>query len=115
MSTNPSAVHRLNVHTSAFEPLPQFGGAQAILYRSPDGTRVAGSFRESGAHTVTLTYDEFLFVVAGTVAVTVDGGERQELGIGDALYLTQGATVAFEMSDDFQDVAVLISDQPIEF
>lgn len=114
MSSEPD-IHALNVHTAEFEPLPEFGGAQAILYRSPDGTRIAGSFRESGAHTVTLTYDEFLFVVAGAVTVTVNGGTRRELGVGDALYLRQGQTVGFEMTDDFQDVAVLISDAPISF
>ena len=115
MSSDDAEVHHLNVHTSDFEPLPQFGGAQAILYESPDGTRIAGSFRESGKHTALLTYDEFLYVISGTVAVTVNGGERQEFGVGDALYLRQGQTVDFEMSDDFQDVAVLISDEAISF
>ena len=115
MSLDDLEVPRLNVFTSEFEPLPQFGGAQALLYRSPDGKRVAGSFQESGSHTMTLTYDEFLYVVAGSVAVTVEGAGRQEYGVGDALYLRQGQSVTFEMSDDFQDVAVLISDEPIDF
>ena len=79
MSPDDIHIHALNVHTSDFEPLPQFGGAQAILYQSPDGRRIAGSFRESGEHTVTLTYDEFLYVVAGSVAIAVDGGQRCSL------------------------------------
>ena len=110
-----TAVPRLNVHTTEFEPMPEFGGSQAVLYRSPDGTRIAGSFHESGSHTLTMEYDEFLYIVAGHLVVTIRGGDRHEMTAGDACYLRQGMTVDFEMSDDFQDVAVLMSNNPIAF
>lgn len=105
----------LNVHSSEFTPLPEYGGSEAILYKSPDGTRLAGSFRESGQHTMTMPYDEFIYVIAGSCAVTVRGGARREFSVGDALYLRQGMTVEFEMSDDFHDVTVLISDTAIDY
>jgi uncharacterized cupin superfamily protein len=109
------AVPKLNVHTAEFTPLPDYGGSEAILYRSPDSTRLAGIFRESGSHTLTLEFDEFIFVVAGGVAVTVHGGERHEMTVGDAFYLRQGMTLDFEITDDFQGVTVLISDKPINY
>ena len=109
------ALPRLNVHTAQFTPMPEFGGSQAVLYRSPDGTRLAGTFHESGSHTLTMEYDEFLYVLSGHLVVTISGGERHEMTVGDACYLRQGMTVDFEMSEDFQDVAVLISNNAIPY
>ena len=109
------ALPRLNVHTTEFTPMPEFGGSQAVLYRSPDGTRLAGTFHESGSHTLTMEYDEFLYILAGHLVVTIHGGDRHELTVGDACYLRQGLTVDFEMSEDFQDVAVLVSDNAIPY
>lgn len=106
---------RLNVHDATFTPMPEFGGSQAVLYRSADGRRLAGSFRESGRHTLTMEYDEFIYVVAGRMTVTVNGGQRQEFTAGDACYLQEGMTVDFEMDDGFQDVAVLVSDNAIPY
>ena len=104
-----------NVHDVEYQPMPEYGGGQAVLYRSPDGKRIAGSFKESGKHTLTMAYDEFLFVISGTAAITVDHGKRHELAAGDTCYLRQGSVVDFEMSEDFHDVAVLISDDKIPF
>ena len=115
MPIDDAAVPRLHVHDeSAFEALPEFGGSKAILYQSPDRRRLAGSFRESGTHTMTMPFDEFIYVVAGGVAVSVEGGDRQEYAAGDALYLREGMTVEFEMTEDFHDVTVLISDTPFD-
>lgn len=115
MPLDDTAVPRLDVHDQkSFEPLPEFGGSKAVLYHSPDRRRLAGSFRESGTHTMTMPFDEFLYVVAGGVTVTVEGGERHEYAAGDALYLREGLTVQFEMTDDFHDVTVLISDTPFD-
>ena len=113
MSTD-AAVPSFNVHTGEFEPFPEMGGAKAVLYHSPDRTRLAGSFKESGSHTLQMPFDEFIYVIAGEVGITVDGGARQDFAAGDAFYLVQGTTVAFEMSDDFHDVTVLISDEPFD-
>ena len=46
--TQPNVAH-LNVHTAEFTPLADIEGEEAILYRSEDGTRIAGSFREKPA------------------------------------------------------------------
>lgn len=113
--TDDTALPHLNVHDAEYQPLPAYGGAQAILYRSPDGRRIAGSFRESGKHSLTMAYDEFLFVIAGSATLTVHGDERLTLVPGDACYLRQGSTVDFEMSPDFHDVAVLMSDDEIRY
>lgn len=109
------AVLHLNVNTAEFAPLPEFGGAEAVLHRSPDGTRLAGSFHHSGSHTTTMEYDEFFYVVDGHATLTVHGGEKYELAVGDACYLRQGLTIDFDYSDDFHDVAVLMSDTPISY
>ena len=113
MTQDTNAPH-FNVHTTDFDPLPEFGGSKAILYHSPDRTRLAGSFRESGTHRLTMPFDEFIYVVGGGVKITVTGGETFDLAVGDACYLKQGQDVLFEMTDDFHDVTVLISDTAID-
>lgn len=113
--TDESATPSFNVLEVTHDPMPAYGGSQAVLYRSEDGRRIAGSFKESGSHTLTMGYDEFLYVIAGRASITVHGEQRRELGPGDACYLRQGSVVDFEMSADFHDVAVLISDGAIEY
>ncbi len=113
MTQDTHAPH-FNVHTTRFDPLPEFGGSKAILYHSPDGKRLAGSFRESGTHRLTMPFDEFIYVVGGGVTITITGGERFILAVGDTCYLKQGQEVLFEMTDDFHDVTVLISDTAID-
>lgn len=105
-----ASVPRFNVNSVEWTSFPEFGGHEAILYKSEDGTRLAGSFREAGKHTMVMPFDEFMYLIAGTVRISVEGGDSFELGVGDCCYLRQGMTVTFEMSDDFHDVTVLISD-----
>ena len=107
-------VPRFNVHDVDRTPLPEFGGDQAVLYTSPDRRRVAGSFRESGTHKMTMPFDEFIYVVAGGVKITVEGRDSFELGVGDCCWLSQGDDVTFEMREGFMDVTVLVSDDPID-
>ena len=107
-------VPHFNIHTAVFEPLPEFGGSKAILYESPDKRTIAGSFKESGTHRLLMPFDEFIYVVAGGVKITVEGAEMVSLTVGDVCYLKQGRNVLFEMTDDFHDVTVLISDKAIE-
>ena len=97
-----------------WQPLPEFGGHQAILYQSEDRLRVAGSFRESGTHRMVMPFDEFVYVVAGSVTISVEGGTSFQAKTGTAFYVRQGMYVTWEMSDDFHDVTVLVSDQPID-
>lgn len=110
MSSSNGHVPRFNVHTADFEPLPEFGGKQAILYKSEDGKRLAGSFHETGTHTMVMPFDEFIYVVGGSCEISVEGSDSFELKVGDCCYLRQGQNVTFAMADDFHDVTVLISD-----
>lgn len=113
--TQVSTVPHFNVHSVDWTPLPGFGGHEAILYRAEDGTRLAGSFRESGVHKMEMPFDEFLYVVGGEVKISIEGGESLQLGVGDCCYLKQGMKVTFDMTEDFHDVTVLISDTPIDY
>ena len=98
-------------------PLPQAGGSQAIIYRSPDGKRVAASFKESGKGTFTYPFDEFFYVISGRIKVTVHGGPTFEVKQGEVSYIRQGQTIDFEFSKEsgkgFQSVAYLASDQDL--
>ena len=107
-------VPHFHVDTVPYQPLPEFGGQEAILYKSPDGRRLAGTFQESGTHTMTMPFDEFIYVIAGTMKATVDGGEPFELGPGGCCWFSEGQEVTMHYSDDFHDVSVLVSDTPIE-
>jgi uncharacterized cupin superfamily protein len=110
----PQVVHS-SVAALAWTPLPEFGGSEAILYRSPDGKRVAAAFRESGAHSFTYPFDEFLYVTSGSARVTVRGRPSFMLQKGDVAYFEKGATVDFVFSDDFEDVTMLVDDTPVKW
>lgn len=90
--------------------LPQFGGSEAIIYRSPDGKRVAAAFKESGKVTFTYSFDEFFYVTSGHIKITVHGGPTFEVKQGEVAYMREGQTVDFDFSKDFSDVAYLVSD-----
>ena len=109
-----SIVPHFNVDTTTYDPLPEFGGGKAILFHSPDRRRLAASFRESGTARMTMPFDDFSYVVAGSAKITVDGGEPINVATGDAFYLKQGQDVLFDLTDDFHVVTMLMSDQPIE-
>lgn len=112
--TVETKAHYFSVASATYDPLPEYGGGKAVLYHSPDRKRMAGSFKESGAHSMILPFDEFIYVIAGSTKVSITGGDSFELQAGGACYLKQGQEVAFEMSDDFHDVAVLIGDEPFD-
>ena len=95
--------------------LPEFGGREAIIYRSPDGKRVAAAFHETGKATFTYPFDEFLIVQSGTATIHVHGGETFTLRKGDVGYLREGATVDFEFSNDFSDLTFLVADHVVRW
>jgi len=97
--TQPNVAH-LNVHTAEFTPLADIEGVEAILYHSEDGTRIAGSFRESGTHTLVQDFDEFIYVIAGTARASLEGGAVLDLAAGDCCYLRQGARVTWDERAD---------------
>lgn len=114
MSDDQTAVERFNVHDAPWQPFPEFGGSQAALFASADGTRLAASYRLSGTHSWVLPYDDFFYVIAGHARVTVEGGETFEVAAGDFCHLRAGNRVTFEMSDDFHEVSTLVADAPID-
>lgn len=89
-------------------------GQHAILHKSDDGTRLAGSFKESGVIHEVMPFDEFIYVITGSSKISVKDGDTFELKAGDCCYLHQGLDVTFEHSEDFHDVVVLMSDAPID-
>jgi len=95
--------------------LPEFGGREAIIYRSPDGRRVAAAFEESGQATFTYPFDEFLVVTAGKAKIAVHGGETIELSQGDVAYLREGTKVDFDFSPDFADITCLMADHEVKW
>jgi uncharacterized cupin superfamily protein len=114
--TKPQAaiVHG-NFGTFKWTPLPKYGGAQAIIYRSPDGRRVAAAWKESGQITYTYPFDEFLVVMSGTAHVSVHGGETFDLKKGDVMVVREGTTADFILSKDFSDVTYFSADHPISW
>lgn len=107
-------VPHFTVATTPHDPLPEFGGSKAILFQSTDRKRMAASFRESGKARMTMPFDDFSYVVAGSGKIIVDGGEPISLGVGDAFYLQQGQDVQFDLADDFHVVTMLMSDVPFD-
>jgi len=93
--------------------LPEFGGREAIIYRSPDGKRVAAAFHESGRATFTYPFDEFLVVTSGTVTVHVHDGDTFTIATGEVAYFRQGTTVDFEFSADFSDITCLMGEREV--
>lgn len=109
MSEENATVPYFNVHTADYEPAPEVNGFKRWLYESPDGLRRAGSFKESGRFELVMPFDEFMYVVAGSTKVSVQGGENFELTAGGCCFLRRGLTVAFETSADYHDVCVFMS------
>lgn len=95
--------------------LKEFGGSEAIIYRSADGRRVAAAFHESGDTSFTYPFDEFLVVTSGSVTVAVHGGETFTLKRGDVAYFLEGTRVDFQFSKDFSDITALTADHEVRW
>lgn len=93
--------------------LPEFGGSEAIIYRSPDGKRVAAAFKESGDFEFQYPFDEFLIVTSGTGTFRVKDGPTFTLKKGEVAYFRKGMKVHMTLSEDFSDVTMLIGDEPV--
>jgi uncharacterized cupin superfamily protein len=93
--------------------LPEFGGSEAIIYRSPDGKRVAAAFQESGDFEFQYPFDEFLIVTSGTGTFRVKDGPTFTLKKGEVAYFRKGMEVHLTLSKDFSDVTMLTGDKPV--
>lgn len=113
--TRPVDVVHGSLDDFTWVPLPEFGGKEAIIYRSPDGRRVAAAFHESGRASFVYPFDEFLIVRSGTLTVKVHGGSTFTLKKDDVAYFREGTSVEFEFSDDFSDVTFLVADHEVKW
>ena len=107
----PTAV-RFNMKEVQWEMHPEFGGGEHVFYRSTDKTRAVVAFKESGKHTFKYPFDEFVYVLKGSAKVDIHGGETFTISVGDILYVEEGTVIDFEMTDDFEDITMLVSDKP---
>lgn len=105
---------RLNAHDTTWSDFPEFGGHQSVLFQSADGTKMAASFRLSGRHSWVMEYDDFFYVIAGSAVVTLDKSETVTIAAGDFCRIRQGTAVTFDMTDDFHEVSVLVSDRAFD-
>jgi uncharacterized cupin superfamily protein len=95
---------------------PKVGGSQAIIYRSPDGKRVAAVFKETGKGTFTFPFDEFFYVISGRIKIIVHGGPTFEVKQGGVGYLKEGQTIDYEfIGKEFYSVAFLVSDHDTQW
>lgn len=108
-------IPHFNVNSADWKPLPEFGGHEAVLYRSPDGRRVAATFKESGQFEFEWAFDEMIYVVAGTIEVTPEGGELVTLTAGDMAYMRKGIKASMVASDDYQGVICMMSEEEISW
>jgi uncharacterized cupin superfamily protein len=108
-------VYHSSVKNLNWVALPEFGGAQAIIYRSPDNKRIVAAFRESLSQTFTFTFDEFVHVTAGSCKMKIHGGPTLTLVKGDVAYVPEGTTADLDFSPDFEDIGVLTSDHAIDW
>lgn len=115
MSDKVPTVHKFNMKDANWVMTPEFGGGEAVFYRSPDATRVVAAWRESGKHTFEYGFDEFVYVLQGSAKASVRGGETLIFERGDIIYIEEGSVIDFEMSDDFEDITVLVSDKPVKW
>jgi uncharacterized cupin superfamily protein len=93
--------------------LPEFGGSEAIIYRSSDGKRVAAAFRESGDFEFEYPFDEFLVVTSGSGTFRVKDGPTFTLKQGEVAYFRKGMKVHLSLSKDFSDITMLVGDAPV--
>jgi uncharacterized cupin superfamily protein len=94
---------------------PAYGGREGVIYRSPDGTRVAGAFTHSGRYSYTFPFDEFVYVTSGSVQVSVRDGNSFTLKAGDVAYFREGITVDFVADEDYGNVAMFVDEQPVHW
>lgn len=108
-------VMRFNMKDAKWVTTTEFGGGENVFYRSPDGTRAVVAFRESGTHSFEYPFDEFVYVLKGSAKLAVRGGETLIVTAGDIVYVEEGSAIDFEMSDDFEDITMLVSDHPVSW
>ena len=95
--------------------LPEFGGEEAIIYRSPDGKRVYAAFKESGHETFKYPFDEFGYVTSGSAKMKVKDGPTFTLRQGDTFMFREGMEVDLDFGPGFSDLTVLTADHEVKW
>jgi uncharacterized cupin superfamily protein len=95
--------------------LPEFGGQEAIIYRSPGGKRVYAAFKESGHETFKYPFDEFGYVTSGTAKVKIKDGPAFILSQGDTFVFHEGMEVDLDFGPNFSDLTVLTADHEVKW
>jgi uncharacterized cupin superfamily protein len=114
------AVNRLNgivwgnVDEAEFVQAPSYGeNYQARVWevdRSADGRRSIALFEQHGSTDFEYSCDEVVIVRRGTLRCTFDDGQFVELRRGDIAFFPKGTKGHFDVSEDFSDIAVFLSD-----
>ena len=112
-SSAPADTPYGNWDSFPWEEFPEYAGSKSLIYRSKDGTVVAGAARESGKATLTYPCHEFFYVTDGSVKLSIHHGETFTLKKGDHIFLHKGTTVDFEFGEDFANVACFIDTEKV--
>lgn len=102
-----------SVKSLKWKATPGYGGSEAVMYRSPDGTRVAGAFTHSGSYSFTYPFDEFVVILSGSVDASIVNGPKLSLKKGDLAYFKKGMTVHFKAGKNYSNAAMMVSENEI--
>jgi uncharacterized cupin superfamily protein len=112
---DPQARSHWQLRELKWVALPEFGGKEAIIYRSPDGKRVFAAFKESGHESFKYPFDEFGYVTSGTAKIKINGGPVFKLTKGDTFVFREGMDVDLDFGADFSDLTVLVADHEVKW
>lgn len=114
-SAAPTAVPYGNWESFPTEKYKQpWGDRKSIIYNAADGKVLAGTIYASGKGTYTWPSDEFIYVSRGWIRWEIHGGEPFTLKEGDMTYIKEGTAATYEMSEDYANVVVFISNKPVQ-
>jgi hypothetical protein len=87
-----------------------FEGTKPVYCRYQNGKVVFCVLRAKGTADFVWPFDEFLFVTQGWVKIRAEGSEPFTLIKGEVMLMKKGQHFFFEMSEDFANVVVFLSD-----
>ena len=103
METDPGVVYHSPAAGREWQPDQDVGGFNHMLF--DDGRSMAGIWRadpeaNGGPVSVPIPARETIVVLAGSVSVTVAGGEARRLAVGDMLSIPAGSMVGWDPAPD---------------
>ncbi|CAN1552194.1 Domain of unknown function DUF861, cupin-3 [Sphingomonadaceae bacterium] len=93
----------------------KYGGTEGIIASARGDRLIAGVFTHSGRYSYTFPFDEFAYVTAGSVAVTVKGQAPFEASAGHFIYFPKGTTAEFVAGPGYANIAILADNRPIKW